>query len=125
VVTLRHRALDAETDVLPGRTADAAGEWLRSHPGVQAVCRDGSGAYGEAVRRAQPGAVQAGDRWHLWHGLAEAVVLRAVGVPCLAVRWSSGVPGVLMMVVPRARRPVAGLRSKGGERRGLRVHRIA
>jgi hypothetical protein len=26
----------------------------------------------EAVRRALPGAVQAGDRWHLWHGLAEA-----------------------------------------------------
>jgi hypothetical protein len=27
-----------------------------------------------AVRRALPGAVQAGDRWHLWHGLAEAVL---------------------------------------------------
>ena len=26
----------------------------------------------EAIRRALPGAVQAGDRWHLWHGLAEA-----------------------------------------------------
>ena len=31
-----------------------------------------SGAYAEAARRAVPGAVQAGDRWHLWHGLAEA-----------------------------------------------------
>ena len=48
--------------------------WLRGHPGVQVVCRDGSGAYGEAVRRALPGAVQAGDRWHLWHGLAEAIL---------------------------------------------------
>ena len=37
------------------------------------MCRDGSGAYGEAVRRALPGAVQVGDRWHLWHGLGEAV----------------------------------------------------
>ena len=27
----------------------------------------------EAVRRALPGAVQAGDRWHLWHSLGEAV----------------------------------------------------
>jgi transposase len=60
-------------DVLPGRTADLAGEWLRDHPGVQVVCRDGSGAYGEAVRRALPAAVQVSDRWHLWHGLAEAV----------------------------------------------------
>ncbi len=69
--------IDAETgrrvDVLPGRTADLVEEWLRDHPGVQVVCRDGSGAYGEAVRRALPAAVQVSDRWHLWHGLAEAV----------------------------------------------------
>ena len=69
--------IDAETgrrvDVLPGRTADLVAEWLRDHPGVQTVCRDGSGSYGEAVRRALPGAVQVSDRWHLWHGLAEAV----------------------------------------------------
>jgi len=69
--------IDAETgrrvDVLPGRTADLVVEWLRGHPGVQVVCRDGSGAYGEAVRRALPAAVQVSDRWHLWHGLAEAV----------------------------------------------------
>jgi transposase len=38
-------------DVVPGRTADAAGKWLRDHPGAQIVCRDGSGAYGEAVRK--------------------------------------------------------------------------
>ena len=69
--------IDADTgrrvDVLPGRTADLVEEWLRGHPGVQVVCRDGSGAYGEAARRALPGAVQVSDRWHLWHGLAEAV----------------------------------------------------
>jgi len=69
--------IDAETgrrvDVVPGRTADAAEDWLRGHPGVEVVCRDGSGAYGEAVRRALPGAVQVSDRWHLWHGLGEAV----------------------------------------------------
>ena len=47
--------------------------WLRDHLGVQVVCRDGSGAYGQAARRALPGAVQAGDRRHLWHGLAGAV----------------------------------------------------
>ena len=75
--------IDAETgrrvDVLPGRTADIVEAWLRSHPGVQVVCRDGSGAYGEAVRRALPAAVQVSDRWHLWHGLAEAVRERGRG----------------------------------------------
>jgi transposase len=54
--------------VLPGRTADLAGAWLRAHPGVQVVCRDGSGAYGEAVRRALPGAVQVSDRWRRGRG---------------------------------------------------------
>jgi transposase len=70
----RHRyatvLTDAETgeriDVLPGRGADLLEAWLRSHPGVEIVCRDGSGAYGEAIRRALPAAVQVGDRWHLW-----------------------------------------------------------
>jgi hypothetical protein len=70
--------IDAETgqrvDVLASRKADVLEAWLRGHPGVHVVCRDGSGAYGEAVRRALPGAVQAGDRWHLWHGLGEAVL---------------------------------------------------
>jgi transposase len=61
--------IDAQT----GRTADVAEKWLRGHPGVEVVCRDGSGAYGEAVRRVLPGAVQVGDRWHLPHGLGEAV----------------------------------------------------
>ncbi|MFC0552639.1 ISL3 family transposase [Planotetraspora thailandica] len=69
----RHRyatvLIDAQTreriDVLPGRTADVLEAWLRAHPGVQVVCRDGSGAYAEAVRRALPDAVQAADRRHL------------------------------------------------------------
>ena len=68
--------IDAETGdragVLPGRTADVVEAWLRGHPGAQVICRDGFGAYAEAARRAVPGAVQAGDRWHLWHGLAGA-----------------------------------------------------
>ena len=59
--------------VVPGRTAGAAGKWLRDHPGAEIVCRDGPGAYGEAVRQALPSAVQVSDRWHLWHGLGEAV----------------------------------------------------
>jgi transposase len=70
--------IDAQTgervDVPGGRKAGVLEAWLRSHPGVEIVCRDGSGAYGEAVRRALPGAVQVGDRWHLWHLLAGAVL---------------------------------------------------
>ena len=55
---LINAATGQRVDVLPGRTAAVVEAWLRGHPGVQVVCRDGSGAYGEAVRRALPGAVQ-------------------------------------------------------------------
>ena len=85
--------IDAETgrrvDVVPGRTADVAEKWLRDHPGAEIVCRDGSGAYGEAVRQALPDAVQVSDRWHLWHGLGEAV-RKEVAAHCAC--WAKGIP---------------------------------
>ncbi|MET8331780.1 ISL3 family transposase [Streptomyces sp. NPDC005181] len=75
----RHRyasiLIDAETgeriDVLADRSAATLERWLRKHPGVEVVCRDGSGAYGEAVRRALPDAVQVSDRWHIWKNLCD------------------------------------------------------
>jgi transposase len=60
-------------DVLAGRGAQVVADWLRAHPGVEVVCRDGSTAYAQAVRDALPNAVQVADRWHLWHGLCDAV----------------------------------------------------
>jgi transposase len=85
--------IDAETgrrvDVLEGRTADVVEDWLRAHPGAEVVTRDGSGAYGEAVRSALPDAVQCGDRWHLWHLLAEATA-KEVAAHCAC--WAEGVP---------------------------------
>ena len=85
--------IDAETgrrvDVLEGRTADVVKDWLRGHPGVEVVTRDGSGAYGEAVRSALPDAVQCGDRWHLWHLLAEAA---AKEVAAHSACWAASAP---------------------------------
>jgi transposase len=85
--------IDAETgrrvDVLEGRTADVVEKWLRGHPGVEVVTRDGSGAYGEAVRSALPDAVQCGDRWHLWHLLAEAA---AKEVAAHSACWAESAP---------------------------------
>jgi transposase len=85
--------IDAETgrrvDLVPGRTTDAAEAWLRDHPGVEVLCRDGSGAYGEAARRALPSAVQVSDRWHLWHLLGEAARKEVLAHSAC---WAKGTP---------------------------------
>jgi transposase len=79
----RHRYATIITDavtgrrieVLPGRDADPLEAWLRKHPGIEVVCRDGSATYAEAIRRALPNAVQVSDRWHLWRNLCDKVQL--------------------------------------------------
>lgn len=70
--------INAETgervDVLPERKTEILEAWLRANPGVEVVCRDGSAAYAEAIRRALPDAIHVSDRWHIWHNLVEAVI---------------------------------------------------
>jgi transposase len=109
--------IDAETgrrvDVVPGRTTDAAETWLRSHPEVEVVCRDGSGAYGEAARRALPSAVQVSDRWHLWHLLGEAARKEVLAHSSC---WATGTPmqeGKRAETTRERWQQVRDLRSKG------------
>ena len=85
----RHRyatiIIDAETgrrvDVLPGRSGATLTTWLRAHPGVEIVCRDGSTTYAEAIRTALPDAVQVSDRWHVWKNLCDKVLTETRGHP--------------------------------------------
>ncbi|MGW6674494.1 ISL3 family transposase, partial [Streptomyces vinaceus] len=61
-------------EVLPDRKAETVTAWLRTHPGIEIVCRDGAAGYAQAVTDADPSIVQVGDRRHLWHNLGEAVL---------------------------------------------------
>ncbi|WP_370138581.1 ISL3 family transposase [Streptacidiphilus sp. EB103A] len=60
-------------DLWTGRAGEPLTHWLKSHPGVQVVCRDGSLEYRAAITAGAPGAVQVSDRFHLWQGLARRV----------------------------------------------------
>ncbi|MBV8931603.1 MAG: transposase [Kutzneria sp.] len=60
--------------MLADRRVSTTAAWLRVHPGIRIVCRDGSAAYAEAINRGAEHARQVSDRWHLWKGLSEAVL---------------------------------------------------
>ncbi|MBV8992101.1 MAG: transposase [Pseudonocardiales bacterium] len=61
-------------DVLANRRVATTAAWLRAHPEVRTVCRDGSVAYAEAINQGVQHARQVSDRWHLWKGLGEAAL---------------------------------------------------
>ncbi|MFF0018706.1 ISL3 family transposase [Streptomyces sp. NPDC005374] len=56
-----------------GRDAEQLSRWLREHPGVEIVCRDGSLTYRQGITAGAPDAVQVSDRFHLWQGLSRRV----------------------------------------------------
>ncbi|WP_406116483.1 ISL3 family transposase [Streptomyces sp. NBC_01014] len=68
-----------------GRDAGQLSHWLREHPGVKVVCRDGSLTYRRGITAGAPDAVQVSDRFHLWQGLSRRVQdIASVHRGCLA-----------------------------------------
>ncbi|MFF3620738.1 ISL3 family transposase [Streptomyces sp. NPDC002467] len=69
--------VDGETrlpiELWAGRDAEQLAAWLRRHPGVEVVCRDGSLVYRQGISAGAPETVQVSDRFHLWQGLSKRV----------------------------------------------------
>nr|WP_070328422.1 ISL3 family transposase [Exiguobacterium aurantiacum] len=59
--------------LLPSRDVNTVCAWIRSHPTVQVVARDGSVEFREAIRLADETIQQVSDRWHLFHNLGKKI----------------------------------------------------
>jgi len=60
-------------DLLPDRAVEMVEAWLRDHPSIDVVSRDGSSEYASAIKKGAPQARQVSDRWHLVKNLAACV----------------------------------------------------
>jgi hypothetical protein len=52
-------------DLLPDRQADTAACWMRHHPDITVVSRDGGSEYAKAAALGAPQAIQCADRFHI------------------------------------------------------------
>src|SRR5437764_15249884 len=67
---------------MPNRTVETVSAWLKKHPTIDTISRDGSSEYASAMKYGAPQAREVSDRWHVVKNLARcASVLLA---SCLA-----------------------------------------
>jgi transposase len=59
--------------LLPSRTVEEVSKWLKAHPSIEIVTRDGSIEFAKGIKDGCPGAIQITDRWHLFHNLSQKV----------------------------------------------------
>ncbi len=60
-------------DVLADRTVETVSAWLKKHPSIDTISRDGSSEYASAMKKGAPQAREVSDRWHLVKNLAGCV----------------------------------------------------
>jgi transposase len=60
-------------DLLPDRSVETVSAWLKEHPSIDTISRDGSSEYASAIKKGAPQAREVSDRWHLAKNLAGCV----------------------------------------------------
>lgn len=60
-------------DLLADRTVETVSAWLKKHPSLDIISRDGSSEYASAIKKGAPQAREVSDRWHLVKNLAGCV----------------------------------------------------
>ena len=60
-------------DLLADRSVETVSAWLKKHPSIDTISRDGSSEYASAIKKGAPQARQVSDRWHLVKNLAACV----------------------------------------------------
>jgi transposase len=59
--------------IIPDRTVETVSAWLKKHPTIHTISRDGSSEYASAIKKGAPQAREVSDRWHLVKNLAGCV----------------------------------------------------
>ncbi|MDN3028551.1 hypothetical protein [Streptomyces sp. S.PB5] len=74
----------ARTELWADRDAEQLTTWLRTHPGVEVVCGDGSLVYRQGITDGAPDAVQVSNCFHLWQGLSKRIAdIASIHCGCL------------------------------------------
>jgi transposase len=77
-------------DLLPDRSVETVSVWLKEHPSIDIVSRDGSSEYASAISKGAPQARQVSDRWHLVKNLVECVSVQLAESLTLVRRAEQG-----------------------------------
>jgi transposase len=60
-------------DLLADRSVETVSAWLKKHPTIDTISRDGASEYASAIKKGAPQAREVSDRWHLVKNLAGCV----------------------------------------------------
>jgi len=112
-------------DLLKTREQVHVTEWLKDHPEIELITRDGSKAYAKAVMEASLSILQVSDRWHILHQLFEAIKKTIVGL--IPAKWTPTCtdPSVLKeTVIEKPLRKNENQRLQNEEKRWARIQRV-